>query len=62
MMGSVKAAIGYFAVVFGMGFLLGTLRVLHIAPRLGEEFAVLIELPLMLAISWVACSWIIDWL
>ncbi len=62
MMRSVEAAIGYFAVVFGMGFLLGTLRVLLIAPRLGEELAVVVELPVMLTVSWLACGRIIDWL
>lgn len=61
MIPGIKAAIGYFAVVFGMGFLLGTLRVLLIAPRLGEELAVAIELPVMLAVSWLTCARIIDW-
>jgi ABC-type transport system involved in cytochrome bd biosynthesis fused ATPase/permease subunit len=59
MLRSVKAAIGYVAIVFGVGFLLGTLRVLVVAPQLGELLAVLIELPLMLATSWLVCGWII---
>src|SRR6202011_5564703 len=42
-----------------VGFLLGTLRVLVVAPQLGEPLAVVIELPLMLATSWLACGWII---
>ena len=46
----------YFLIVFGAGFLLGTLRILVLAPRVGETAAVLIELPAMLAISWVACG------
>lgn len=59
MLRGVKAGIVYFAIVFAAGFLLGTLRVLVIAPRVGEQFAVLIELPLMLAVSWLACGWIV---
>jgi hypothetical protein len=50
----VKAALGYWGVVFALGFLLGTLRVLWIAPALDETRAVLIELPVMLGASWLA--------
>ena len=46
----------YFAAVFALGFLLGTLRILVAAPRLGETGAVLLELPVMLAASWLACG------
>jgi hypothetical protein len=42
-------------VVFAAGFALGAIRVLLVAPRLGDTAAVALELPLMLAISWVAC-------
>jgi hypothetical protein len=41
---------GLFA--FMLGFVLGTLRVVAVAPMLGAEAAVLIELPLMLAACW----------
>jgi len=51
----IKAAFGYFAWVFAAGFLLGALRVLVVVPRLGELFAVLLELPVMLTVSWFAC-------
>lgn len=50
------AAIVYVALVFAAGFLLGTARVLLIAPRWGELHAVLLELPLMLFLSWLACG------
>lgn len=42
----------YFVAVFALGFMLGTLRVLMLAPAVGEELAVLAELPIMLAASW----------
>jgi|SRR6187200_887452 len=38
----------YFALVFGVGFLLGILRVLVLVPSLGERWAELAEMPLML--------------
>ena len=50
----VKPALLYFAAVFALGFALGTLRVLWIAPRTGETVAVLAELPVMLGASWLA--------
>jgi hypothetical protein len=38
----------YFALVFGVGFLLGIARVLLLEPRLGERWAELAEMPPML--------------
>lgn len=55
MRAALKAGLAYFAIVFSVGALLGTLRVLVLAPRSGELLAVAIELPVMLAVSWVAC-------
>lgn len=49
----------YFGLVFAAGFLLGILRVLVLAPKIGEAVAVAVELPLMLALSWFGCRWLI---
>lgn len=52
------AGTAYFLIMFACGFLLGTARVLIVAPLLGEWAAALVELPVMLMISWVACGWL----
>jgi hypothetical protein len=49
----------YFAVVFAVGFLLGTIRVLLVVPRLGARMSELIEAPFMLAVSVVAARWLV---
>lgn len=46
----------YFALIFAAGFALGTLRVLLIAPRLGETAAVALEIPVMLGLCWLAAG------
>jgi hypothetical protein len=48
----IRSALAYFAAIFALGFVLGTMRTLWLAPRLGETGAVLAELPVMLAASW----------
>jgi hypothetical protein len=50
----------YASIVFSIGFILGTIRVLLLAPRLGETIAVILEAPLMLAASWFVCRWCVD--
>lgn len=49
---SAKAGIAYAITVFAIGFLLGTVRVLLLAPRVGATIAVSVEVPIMLMASW----------
>lgn len=48
----IRAGVAYGLFAFMLGFVLGTLRVVAVAPRVGAEAAVLAELPLMLAACW----------
>jgi len=54
-----RAGLLYFAFVFGVGFLLGVLRVLVINPRVGARAAELIEAPLMITISFFVALFIV---
>ena len=42
-----KTGLIYFSLVFGAGFMLGAIRVPFLVPRLGERYAVLMEMPVM---------------
>lgn len=55
----IGAAVAYWAVVFALGFVLGTVRVLWVIPRVGLVPATLLELPLILAASWFAARWLV---
>ncbi len=46
----------YALALLSAGTVLGAVRVLLVAPALGEGRALALELPLMLAIAWVACG------
>jgi hypothetical protein len=52
-----KAGVLYFALVFGTGFVLGTLRTLWFVPRLGTRMAELLEMPVMLVVTIAAAWW-----
>lgn len=43
----------YFAAVFAVAFAMGVARVLVVAPRVGPMVAVLVEVPIVLAVSWI---------
>jgi len=53
------AAAACWAMIFALGFVLGTLRVLWIAPALGLVEATALELPVILGASWVASGWLV---
>lgn len=49
------AGVAYFSVVFAASFVLDTLSVLVLMPNLGEFVSVMLELPIIVFVSWVAC-------
>lgn len=54
-----KAGALYFAVVFGVGFVLGIIRVLGVSPRFGERTAEVMESPIMLLVIILAARWVV---
>jgi hypothetical protein len=54
----IKAALVYFGLVFGAGFILGPIRVLLLEPQVGARIAELIEAPIMLTAILFASRWI----
>jgi hypothetical protein len=53
------AASVYFGIVFGVGFLLGSVRVPFLVPRVGERFAELAEMPLMFVAIFLAAGYVV---
>jgi hypothetical protein len=53
-----KSGALYFALVFGVGFVLGLMRVLFLVPRFGERTAELMEAPLMFLAIVLGARWI----
>jgi len=54
-----SAAVVYFGLVFGAGFLLGSVRVPFLVPRFGARVAELAEMPLMFAAIWLAAGYVV---
>lgn len=52
----VLPALVYVSTVFAAAFVLGALRVLVVAPRLGELAAVALEVPVVLGLSWLVAG------
>jgi len=56
---SILAGGAYFGCVFAAGFALGVLRTVLVVTLVGETVAVALELPIILAIAWIARRWLI---
>jgi hypothetical protein len=54
-----KAGMLYFAIVLGMGFILGLVRIPFLVPRLGERYAELAEMPIMFIVIVIAARHIV---
>lgn len=54
------AALAYFGIVFGAGFLLGSIRVPLLVPRIGERYAELAEMPLMFVVIFLAAGHVLS--
>ena len=55
----VKAGAIYFALVFGAGFVLGTIRVLWLVPAVGVRTAELLEMPVMFTVIMLSTRWVV---
>jgi hypothetical protein len=60
MAAAISAGVIYALLVFLIGTIFGTVRVLLLIPHLGEIIAVSLEAPIMLAASWFVCRWCVD--
>lgn len=58
-MSRLKASLSYFAIVLGAGFALGAVRVPFLVPRLGERYAELLEMPIMLVVIVLAARHVV---
>ena len=56
---TIKAGMTYFALAFGAGFVLGSIRVLFLVPRFGERVAELAEMPVMFVVILVSARFIV---
>lgn len=55
----IKAILLYYLIVLGTGFALGAFRVPFLVPRLGERYAELLEMPIMLVVIVLAARHIV---
>jgi len=59
-MRSLGPAVLYFALVLGTGFVMGTIRVPFLVPRLGERYAELLEMPFMFVAIVLAARYVVQ--
>ena len=59
MAATARAALAYFAMVLAAGFLLGTVRIPFVVPRLGERWAELAEMPIMAIVIFVSAGFVL---
>ncbi|MGQ0741706.1 MAG: hypothetical protein ACT4OG_05355 [Alphaproteobacteria bacterium] len=63
MKAAIKAGIAYFVLIFAAGFVFGSVRAFVLIPLLGETgraLGMLIELPIVLGLSWFVCGYLIS--
>lgn len=58
-MQTIEAGVLYFAIVFGVGFVLGSVRTLWVVQRVGTRTAELMEAPIMLVVTILVARWIV---
>ena len=56
---TIRAALVYFAIVLGTGFVLGVFRVPILVPRIGARWAELLEMPVMAAVIVFAAGYVL---
>ena len=59
MLGILRAALVYFALVLGAGFVFGMVRVPFLVPRFGERWSELAEMPLMAVVIFFAAGYVL---
>jgi hypothetical protein len=57
---TVIAALVYFGLVLGTGFVLGMIRVPFIVPTIGERWAELAEMPIMATVIFISSGYILN--
>jgi hypothetical protein len=57
---ALRAGAAYFAIVFAIGFVFGTIRTLLVEPITGKAVATLIEAPLILGASYLVAKQLIE--
>jgi hypothetical protein len=55
----IKAGAVYFLLLFALGWVLGPVRELVLAPRVGRAVALLVEAPVMIAAMALAARWVV---